>query len=102
MLGKSWEHDSLSPVNRAKRDGLGDLPGPSSILWCDGRGYRRRRFLVRLLIVLTRYRSVQFDCFLEGKYGPQIESFLDECPSQFLFLMVSELLQHEVAPADLA
>ena len=51
---------------------------------------------------LTRYRPVQFDRFLEDKYGPQIESFLDECPSQFLFLMASELLQREVAPADLA
>lgn len=51
---------------------------------------------------LTRYRPVQFDRFLESKYGPQIESFLDECPSQFLFLMASELLQREVAPADLA
>ena len=51
---------------------------------------------------LTRYRPVQFDRLLEGRYGPQIESFLDECPSQFLFLMASELLQREVAPADLA
>lgn len=51
---------------------------------------------------LTRYRPVQFSRLLEGKYGPQIESFLDECPSQFLFLMASELLRREVAPADLA
>lgn len=51
---------------------------------------------------LTRYRPVQFGRLLEGRYGPQIESFLDECPSQFLFLMASELLQREVAPADLA
>lgn len=51
---------------------------------------------------LTRYRPVHFGRFLESKYGPQTESFLDECPSQFLFLMASELLQREVAPADLA
>jgi hypothetical protein len=51
---------------------------------------------------LTRYRPVHFSRFLESKYGPLIESFLDECPSQFLFLMASELLQREVAPADLA
>ena len=51
---------------------------------------------------LTRYRPVHFDRFLESKYGPQTESFLDECPSQFLVLMASELLQREVAPADLA
>jgi len=51
---------------------------------------------------LTRYRPVQFDRLLQGRYGPLIESFLAECPSQFLFLMASELLQREVAPADLA
>jgi hypothetical protein len=51
---------------------------------------------------LTRYRPVHFDRFLEGRYGPQIESILDECPRQFLFLMASELLQREVAPAALA
>jgi len=51
---------------------------------------------------LTRYRPVHFDRFLESKYGPLVESFLDESPSQFLFLMASELLQREVAPADLA
>jgi len=51
---------------------------------------------------LTRYRPVHFDRFLEGKYGPQIESILDECPRQFLYLMASELLEREVAPAALA
>lgn len=51
---------------------------------------------------LTRYRPVQFDRLIQGRYGPQVESFLAECPSQFLFLMASELLQREVAPADLA
>jgi hypothetical protein len=51
---------------------------------------------------LTRYRPVHFDRFLEGKFGPQIESFLDECPRQFLYLMASELLKREVAPAALA
>ncbi len=51
---------------------------------------------------LTRYRPQHFDRFLESKYGPQIESILDECPRQFLFLMASELLEREVAPAALA
>lgn len=51
---------------------------------------------------LTRYRPVHFQRFLEGKYGPQIESVLDECPRQFLYLMASELLHREVAPAALA
>src|ERR1017187_335560 len=51
---------------------------------------------------LTRYRPVHFERFLEGKYGPQIGSILDERPRQFLFLMASELLEREVAPASLA
>ncbi len=51
---------------------------------------------------LTRYRPVHFYRFLERKYGPQVESILDECPRQFLYLMASELLQREVAPAALA
>jgi hypothetical protein len=51
---------------------------------------------------LTRYRPQHFDRFLESKYGPQIESILGECPRQFLFLMASELLEREVAPAGLA
>ncbi len=51
---------------------------------------------------LTRYRPVHFDRFLESKYGPQIESILDECPRQFLYLVASELLKREVAPAALA
>jgi hypothetical protein len=51
---------------------------------------------------LTRYRPVHFDRFLESKYGPQIESILDECPRQFLYLAASELLKREVAPAALA
>jgi hypothetical protein len=51
---------------------------------------------------LTRYRPLHFDRFLESRYGPQIESILDECPRQFLYLMASELLQREVAPAGIA
>jgi hypothetical protein len=48
---------------------------------------------------LTRYRPSHFDRFIAGKYGPQIETVLDECPRQFLYLMASELLEREVAPA---
>ena len=51
---------------------------------------------------LTRYRPLHFDRLLESKYGPQIESILDECPRQFLYLAASELLKREVAPAALA
>jgi hypothetical protein len=51
---------------------------------------------------ITRYRPDHFDRFLQGRYGPQIEAILDECPRQFLYLMASELLQREVAPAAIA
>jgi hypothetical protein len=51
---------------------------------------------------LTRYRPQLFDRFVAIKYGPQIETILDECPRQFLYLMASELLQRDVAPAGIA
>ncbi len=51
---------------------------------------------------VTRYRPLHFDRFLESKYGPQVESILDECPRHFLDLMASDLLEREVAPAALA
>jgi hypothetical protein len=34
---------------------------------------------------LTRYRPVHFDIFLESKYGPPIESILDEGPRQLSY-----------------
>ncbi len=67
--------------------------------------FQRRDVSYRLLeaiVLVTRYRPLHFDRFLESKYGPQVESILDECPSQFLYLMASELLEREVAPAALA
>lgn len=51
---------------------------------------------------LTRYRPQLFDRFVAIKYGPQIENALAECPRQFLYLMASELLQRDVAPAGIA
>jgi hypothetical protein len=51
---------------------------------------------------LTRYRPHLFDRFVAMKYGPQIETILDECPRQFLYLMASELLERDVAPAGIA
>jgi len=50
---------------------------------------------------LTRYRPHLFDRFIAMKYGPQIENALDECPRQFLYLMASELLHRDVAPAGI-
>ena len=51
---------------------------------------------------LTRYRPALFDRFVAIKYGPQIENVLDECPRQFLYMMASELLKRDVAPAGIA
>jgi len=50
---------------------------------------------------LTRYRPQLFDRFVANKYGPLIENALDECPRQFLYLMASELLRRDVAPAGI-
>jgi len=51
---------------------------------------------------LTRYRPHLFDRFVAMRYGPQIETILDECPRQFLYLMASELLERDFAPAGIA
>jgi YaaC-like Protein len=51
---------------------------------------------------LTRYRPHLFDRLVAIKYGPQVENVLDECPRQFLYLMASELLERDVAPAGIA
>ena len=50
---------------------------------------------------VTRYRPQLFERFLANNYGPQIENALDECPRQFLYMMASELLQRDVAPAGI-
>jgi hypothetical protein len=50
---------------------------------------------------LTRYRPHLFERFIKIKYGPQIENALEECPRQFLYLMASELLRRDVAPAGI-
>jgi hypothetical protein len=50
---------------------------------------------------LTRYRPQLFDRFVANKYGPLIENTLDECPRQFLYVMASELLRRDVAPAGI-
>jgi hypothetical protein len=50
---------------------------------------------------LTRYRPQLFDRFVANKYGPLIENALDECPRQFLYVMASELLRRDVAPAGI-
>ena len=46
---------------------------------------------------ITRYRPHHFETLQEGLYGPFIESFLSEAPSQFLYLLASEFLQQEIS-----
>lgn len=50
---------------------------------------------------ITRYRPHQFDKILQSEYGPFIEAFLNDQPTQFLFLMASEFAQREVTKAAL-
>jgi hypothetical protein len=71
----------------------------------SGQGFKRLPQWASMYVLffylsdLTRYRPSHFDRFVGSKYGPQIETILDECPRQFLYLMASELLEREVAPA---
>ena len=48
---------------------------------------------------ITRYRPHHFDTIVDGRFGPMIESFLDDAPSQFLFLLASEFCQQEITKA---
>lgn len=46
---------------------------------------------------VTRYSPGYFEYLLESRYGPFFETFISECPTQFLFLMASEILGREVS-----
>jgi hypothetical protein len=48
---------------------------------------------------ITRYRPHRFDQILNSSYGPYVESFLHDQPSQMLFLMASEFAKREVTKA---
>lgn len=50
---------------------------------------------------ITRYRPHEFDKILKGEYGPFIQTFLNDQPMQFLFLIASEFAQQEVTKAAL-
>lgn len=51
---------------------------------------------------ITRYRPHHFAAIIDGEYGPFVEAFLNDQPTQFLFLIASEFAQREVTRAALA
>ena len=46
---------------------------------------------------VTRYTPLHFEDLLESRYGPLFETFISESPTQFLYLMASEILDREVS-----
>lgn len=48
---------------------------------------------------VTRYSPLYFDDLLDSRYGSLIETFVDESPMQFLYLLASEILEREVSKA---
>jgi hypothetical protein len=46
---------------------------------------------------ITRYSPLYFEDLLESKYGPLFETLISESPTQFLYLMASEILGREVS-----
>jgi hypothetical protein len=48
---------------------------------------------------ITRYRPHHFDAILAGPFGTFIEAFLNDQPSQFIYLMASEFAEREVTKA---
>jgi hypothetical protein len=51
---------------------------------------------------ITRYRPHHFTSIIDGPYGPFVEAFLNDQPTQFLYLLASEFVEREVARAALA
>jgi hypothetical protein len=51
---------------------------------------------------ITRYQPHQFDRLLETRYGAHLIGAVTEIPTQYLYLMASELLEREVTRASLA
>lgn len=48
---------------------------------------------------ITRYRPDQFDHLVAGPYGAFIQEFIENQPSQWLYLLASEFAKQEVAKA---
>ena len=55
-----------------------------------------------LLGSITRYQPHQFDRLLESPYGAHLLGAMTEIPTQYIYLMASELLKREVTRASLA
>lgn len=51
---------------------------------------------------ITRYRPHHFTSIIDGPFGPFIEAFLNDQPTQFLYLIASEFAEREVTRAALA
>lgn len=48
---------------------------------------------------IVRYRPHHFDRILKGSYGPFVEAFINDQPSQFIYLIASEFAEKEVTKA---
>ena len=48
---------------------------------------------------IVRYRPHHFDRILKGEFGPFVEAFLNDQPTQFIYLMASEFAEKEVTKA---
>lgn len=51
---------------------------------------------------IARYRPHHFQSILEGPYGPWMQSFLNEQPTQFLFLLASDIARQDLLKAAIA
>jgi YaaC-like Protein len=58
--------------------------------------------IIFLLGSITRYQPHQFDRLLDSPYGAHLLGAMTEIPTQYVYLMASELLRREVTRASLA
>ena len=50
---------------------------------------------------LTRYKPTEYRRLLEGDYGPWIESFMNESPHQFIYMLGSDFCRQDITSVGL-
>jgi YaaC-like Protein len=51
---------------------------------------------------IARYRPHHFQRIMDGPYGPWLQTFLNEQPTQFLFLLASDIVRRDLLKAAIA
>lgn len=102
--------EALDEIIRRNRNKIWETvktasPYRKPYIYCSPPSEQRSRLPQMLSIYLfmfflgsvTRYSPGDFEDLLESKYGPFFDTFISESPTQFLYLMASDILAREVS-----